>query len=493
MRGCRVLSAALAFAFCLASESAFSVNDDLFAFPQYEIQLLDSYVLDSEPLATLHSNQYTPEKSKAAKSHFHDVSSYRPHGSPDGPTLDADEISTGTYERILLHGYPHICHIPEPRVSAGNDTTPEHSAVDREKELDRAVSRASQLLQEMASNQCLYYSTGWWTYSFCYNGQVTQFHALPPGTNGRLWPPQEDPTTPSYVLGKFNSDGSEGSPSEGHADRSPSTEVRSKAETNYLVQRLDGGTKCDLTGNDRKVEVQFHCNPQVTDRIAWIKETATCSYLMIIYTPRLCNDVTFQPPKETRVHPITCREIISEDDISSWETRRLNMKYRQAFGEDQNLHEHVMLGNVELGARKYMGNDGKRLERGRIVLTQDERAETVIMQKNGQISSLSKAELKKLDLSPEDVDTFRKELQKLAGTKDWKIERLDDVDGHVQLRGVVSADDDEEKAKKDSSEKKPEEKEPIETEPVQNQPDEQELVEKEPPEFGSEEEYIDEI
>jgi protein OS-9 len=65
------------------------------------------------------------------------------------------------------------------------------------------------------------------------------------------------------------------------------------------------------------------------------------------------------------------------------------------------------------------------------------------MQKNGQISSLSAVELKKLDLSPEDVESFRKELQKLAGTKDWKIERLDDVNGHIQLRGVVATEDDD--------------------------------------------------
>ncbi|EXJ77849.1 hypothetical protein A1O3_09008 [Capronia epimyces CBS 606.96] len=458
MKSLWIFSAALSLTCCLASESVFSVNDDVFAFPQYGIEFLDSYVLESEALAYLPSKQKVPvQRSNHAPVQSSDVSPHLDHPESDGDSPETGADSPGTYELILLHGYPHLCFIPEAKVSKRNDTAPEPSATDREKELDRAVSRASELLQGMASNQCLYYSTGWWTYSFCHDAQVTQFHALPPGTNGRVWPPQEDPTTPSYVLGKFNHPGSKGSSPRAKPDRSPSTEVRSKAETNYLVQQLEGGTPCDLTGIDRKVEIQFHCNPQLTDRIGWIKETATCSYLMIIYTPRLCNDVTFQPPKESRVHSLKCREIISEDDVPLWEARHEEGNSRPTL--DQGQTQQVFLGNVELGGMRYLGRDGKKLEKGRIVLTQDEKAETVIMQKNGHISSLSKAELKKLDLSQEDVDAFRKELQKLAGAKDWKIERLDDVNGHVQLRGVVSADDaaeEEKEIQEASSEDDPE-------------------------------------
>jgi protein OS-9 len=54
---------------------------------------------------------------------------------------------------------------------------------------------------------------------------------------------------------------------------------------------------------------------------------------------------------------------------------------------------------------------------------------------------VSATDLKKLDIDPEDVEAFRKEMQKLAGNKDWKIERLDDVDGAIQLRGVVSTEE----------------------------------------------------
>ncbi|OCT49445.1 Protein OS-9 like protein [Cladophialophora carrionii] len=427
-------------ALCRSSEAVFSVNDDLFAFPQYKIEFTDLYIPEADAISLLESKATNgPEAPQPLRS---DVSSSINPDTHDG-LVGEDAGQLGSYERLLLHGYPHLCFIPEAKPAAANGTAPEPSAEDRENELSRAVDRASQLLQGMASNQCLYYSTGWWTYSFCYNSQVTQFHALPPGTNGRVWPPQEDPTTPSYILGKFETPKPSDANTQPTSDNALSTEVKSKAETNYLVQRLTGGTPCDLTGNDRKIEVQFHCNPQLTDRIGWIKETATCAYMMIIYTPRLCNDVAFQPPKESRAHSITCREIVPENEIGDWQARRDAEKVIQQ-RIDQGQSQQIVLGGIEVGAMKLVGREGKRLERGRIVLTQDEKAETVIMQKNGQISGMSKAQLKKLDLSQEDIDAFQKELQKLAAGKDWKIERLDDVNGHIQLRGVVSNDDDEE-------------------------------------------------
>ncbi|OAP57145.1 hypothetical protein AYL99_07882 [Fonsecaea erecta] len=464
LRTCFALSFLLCV--CWASEIAFSVNDDLFAFPQYSVEFSKTYILDTDAQDILdrRRRETAVGDRRSAQTRLKDVSAGLNQETDDNAGTEAS-VQSGSYEHLSLHGYPYLCFIPEAKDTADNRTTPEPPAGDREKELDHAVARASQLLQGMASNQCLYYSTGWWTYSFCYNAQVTQFHALPPGTNGRIWPPQEDPTTPSYVLGKFESQKSGDWKPQPGSDKALSTEVRSKAETNYLVQRLEGGTPCDLTGNDRKIEVQFHCNPQLTDRIGWIKETATCAYLMIIYTPRLCNDVAFQPPKESRAHLITCREIVSEDDVAAWEARHGEEGSRPTLGQRQ--PQQVTLGNVEVGAMKLVGRDGKRLERGRIVLTKDEKAETIIMQKKGQISGMSKAELEKLDLSPEDIDAFREELQKLAGSKDWKIERLDDINGHIQLRGVVATDDD------DDDEEEEEKNEPERSNPPSEESEEE--------------------
>jgi hypothetical protein len=356
-----------------------------------------------------------------------------------------DYLPSEEYHLLRRQNRNYLCTIPIVRSPTPSNTTDDTtsdstpaSPEDQKKELDRALSRGRELLSTM--EQCLYYSTGWWTYSFCYNGQVRQFHALPP-TAGGAWPPKEDPSVPGYALGKYtppsdkkDKKSSKKTGKEGQTTDLAPFKLETRAETSYLTQTLPGGTTCDLTGKQRTVTVEFHCNPQLTDRIGWIKETATCEYLMIVYTPRLCGDVAFLPPKEAKVHGIECKEMLRVEEVPEWERRKKEGK--KEIG-DGGAEGRIVLGNVIVGGRKYLGPVEKgNIERGRIVLTPDEKAETILQQKGGKVSAMSKADLKKLGLSPEGVEAFRKELVKLAGGKDWKIEKIDEEDG-VGLRGIV--------------------------------------------------------
>ena len=295
----------------------------------------------------------------------------------------------------------------------------------------------------------MFFVSGWWSYSFCYNSQIKQFHQLPPGSGGPIYPPQEDPSTPAYVLGRFSD--SKTDQREHEIKSSATTQVQTKGETRYLVQKLDGGTTCDLTGKDRRVEVQFHCHPQSTDRIGWIKEVATCAYLMIIYTPRLCNDVAFLPPRQNRAQPITCREILKPDETAEWE----KLKSAESAGDlvGQAPGAPLMAGNIEIGAMKEVGGEGRRIQKGKVASLPEEKVETVAMQKNGKVQRLSKEDLKKLDLNPETVEAFRKEIQELAGNKDWKVEKIDDDRGVTQLRGIVAGENEEEEGEESMEEK----------------------------------------
>jgi Glucosidase II beta subunit-like protein len=310
--------------------------------------------------------------------------------------------------------------------------------VDQEKDLVTAADRGWELLQDL-EGKCMFFVSGWWSYSFCYNSQIKQFHQLPPGSGGPIYPPQEDPSTPSYVLGKF--DDKRTNARESGTKTSVTTELQTKGETRYLVQKLGGGTACDLTGKERRVEVQFHCHPQSTDRIGWIKEVATCTYLMIIYTPRLCNDVAFLPPRQNKAHMIACREILMPEEVPEW-VKRKSVEIEQSLVE-RAREAPLVAGNVEIGAMKEVGREGRRIQKGKVVSPSEEKAEMVAMQKNGKVQRLSKEDLRKLDLNPDTVEAFRKEIQDLAGTKDWKVEKVDDERGITQLRGVVAGDDEE--------------------------------------------------
>ena len=144
---------------------------------------------------------------------------------------------------------------------------------------------------------------------------------MPPGNQVPSYPPLEDPTTESFILGQTPAN-------ERHSDaelygNSPSqldeglTSVNAIGEQRYLVQQMGGGTWCDLIRKNRRIEIQFQCDPSGGDRIAWVKETSTCSYLMVIHTPKLCNDLAFLPVKRVGegegINEIICHKVATHD------------------------------------------------------------------------------------------------------------------------------------------------------------------------------------
>lgn len=359
---------------------------------------------------------------------------------------------------MMLDHAPYLCSIPQVSITPINHTAAAQSKAEEEKELARAADRGWDLLKDM-EGQCMYFISGWWSYSFCYNQHVTQFHQLPPGRGGiPPYPPVEDEATPSYVLGRFD-DGREqagqidgqrniGSSAKDNSGGLEVAELQAKGDMRYLVQKLSGGTTCDLTGKPRKVQIQFHCHPQSTDRIGWIKEVSTCSYLMVIYTPRLCNDVAFLPPRETKAHPIVCQEIVPDEEIDDWEVRKAAEAERKELGTGSKVNSRPIVGDIEVGGMKLVGKDGQRIEPPRVPQYKEGAKADVVAksdpnEKGGKVQKLSNEDLKKMDLDPAMVETLRKELEELAGDKGWTLEVVDVPNGFRELRGIVDGDEDE--------------------------------------------------
>lgn len=348
-------------------------------------------------------------------------------------------------------------------------------------ELERATDRGWELLQEM-SRSCLYFISGWWSYSFCYAESVKQFHQLPPGQDGApAFPPIEDPTTPSYVLGRFgdrpiNAHRSGmggaigGSAAEKEAglemeDRSgDTTQVQAKgtSSSRYLSQKLSGGTTCDLTGAPRRVEIQFHCHPQSADRIGWIREVSTCTYLMMVYTPRLCNDVAFSPPSEEKAEQIVCKEVIADDEVAEWQARRRREAEQKLVSDTAEAAKKKLpiIGGTVVGGMQEVGHEGRRLEipqnfqpgsqghgnagngegnngrRIELVAKMDPR------EAGGKVQSLSDETLRKMGLDLGVVEALRKRLDSMSGSRRWRLEAVG-VDGGWELRAIVEGNDED--------------------------------------------------
>jgi len=446
----RVLPALLAAAPAVfASQTVFSVHDDLLAFPQYEVIFSDAFISDSDARFIIdHASSTTqnPPQSSNTKSI---ESQHRPDTSTDSALDHIFDPTHETYELINLNGERHLCTIPIVDPPVRNETSEAEARANEQKELARATNRGWELLQEL-DGDCLYYQSGWWSYSFCYNAKIVQFHQLPPKPGQAT--PVPDPTTMQYVLGRVKTPQKQESKedewgnqvevrkSQQHKDP-PKTELQVKGDTRYLVQRMESGTICDLTGKPRRIEIQYHCNPHHTDRIAYIKETTTCAYLMVVHTPRLCHDVAFLPPKETKANSIVCRAIVPDDDITYH--KELKTLESQLEAELKSAQKVINIGGLIVGAGKWVNKEGQRMpipkNFGQEI--QERTVEVIARAKSkadgGQIEMASDAELAKLDLDPDKVDQLKKEVQKMAKDKGWTIEVINEPGAVMAIMGIV--------------------------------------------------------
>ncbi|KAL4784230.1 glucosidase II beta subunit-like protein-domain-containing protein [Aspergillus varians] len=437
------------------ADRKFNINDDLLAFPQFQVHFPDGFILDSQARAFLehaHHNSFSTadKKETYGQAPLKDESHDSTHDESE-----EDEVKL-TFKELSIEGQRYLCQIPVVEDGDSNRTKVDANKDEEQKELARATDRGLELLREM-EGRCLYYVSGWWSYSFCYMNQIKQFHALQPGGPIPSYPPMEDHTTHSFILGRFpREDGQD----EGEGDTkfgkttTDLAELQTKGGSRYLVQHLDSGDQCDLTGKSRRIEVQFHCNPQSTDRIAWIKELSICSYLMLIYTPRLCNDVAFLPPQQEEVHTIECREILTPDEASDWQALHDYQLSQKLVESAETPPEYQVIGGIEVGAQRLVGTEGRRIEKGRVASIGEEKVDVVAKRVNGEVKLLSGEELKKFDLDPEKVESLRKRLEEWAKGKDWTLEIVTGNGERSFLRGVVDTDEDEEEKEGEEGEQK---------------------------------------
>jgi protein OS-9 len=217
-------------------------------------------------------------------------------------------------------------------------------------------------------------------------------------------------------------------------------------------------------------KLQFHCNPQSADKIAMIKETSTCSYLMIVDTPRLCHDVAFTPPQENLAHPISCQPVLADSEVDEWTAAKLAAKPIEA---DRLIAEHddansnplrevteglegstkrgPIIGGIEVGAQALVGSEGKVIEKSVVVGGGKETYVGTVASSDGK--QMSKEEMKKLNIAdPKDVEKFKGNLKKLAGRKGWKLDLVDTPRGR-EFRGIIEAEDVDEVKKGSKKEK----------------------------------------
>ncbi|ORX57799.1 hypothetical protein BCR36DRAFT_318644 [Piromyces finnis] len=162
------------------------------------------------------------------------------------------------------------------------------------------VKNALSLLEPM-KNKCLYHTSGWWNYEFCYGKSIRQYHVAGKNEPARY--------NSNYILGKYTK---YLELSSGKTEETKDLVRITPTGKNYFTQKFIDGTKCDKTNIPRTTEVQYYCG--IEESIIYIKETTTCNYEVAISTNRLCKDPVFNPQINNPLNSILCYLYKSTDN-----------------------------------------------------------------------------------------------------------------------------------------------------------------------------------
>lgn len=184
---------------------------------------------------------------------------------------------------------------------------------------------------------------------------------------------------------------------------------------------------------------------------------------MVIQTPRLCADLAFLPPQKDQPNAITCSPILqpdqvddyerdikaiisAEEEVKKWEATQEAAKILGGGGESTKAHGYVdvdetLVGDIYVGERRLVP-PGIKLEKSAIVGGGKETYVDTVASSDGKILSLE--EMQKLGLGePKAIEKLRKELEKIAGGQNWKLDVIDTPRGR-EYRGIIGDDADEE-------------------------------------------------
>ncbi|KAJ6547474.1 hypothetical protein B0H19DRAFT_1165802 [Mycena capillaripes] len=293
-----------------------ALPDDPASFPKYKLDFLDH-----RPLAKHTAQRWLAHGLRGGVREFLEDDSWHAPALGTGddqqvtfavaeedvslaPTPDA--ANDYALEHLKMGPDEYLCLIPKPLEPPPPDSEPE----------DEPTPAHSWSLLLPLNDTCLYLRQGgWFTYSYCHNHEIRQFRELiqaqPPPAGPRH--PEEDHTYESYTLGRAPQAPEPGADlTVAQQDAlAANLELARSAGSRYLVQRWGDGTICDKTGKPREVEVQFHCSMVTTDAIAFVKETRTCAYILVVHTPRLCGEPGFMKKDTREQASISCREVVA--------------------------------------------------------------------------------------------------------------------------------------------------------------------------------------
>ncbi|KAG0095363.1 Protein OS-9 [Podila epicladia] len=287
------------------------VFQDLLAQPQYHVNLLQQYLPMSavEPERLKHGNIHR-QQSPIEAPRIETTASGGKEQSEQTEQHDSSSLVMTTPD-----GQRWSCVIP-PKPAIKVEEPPKKTPQEVAEEKRQNIKRGLDLLQPLTKG-CLLKTIDYWTYEYCHEKHIRQYHAVK-GVDGHY---QIDPNEKLYVLGTYEappgiqeSAGNEASAQKSLSRKSGTmTDLVASQDKQYLVQRWENGDHCEIIGKPRKIEIQYQCAPVFFEQIHSVNEHSSCSYVIVIDSPSLCKDTAFQQAEAPEANKIDCRPLVTDE------------------------------------------------------------------------------------------------------------------------------------------------------------------------------------
>ncbi|ODV61850.1 PRKCSH domain-containing protein ASCRUDRAFT_85372 [Ascoidea rubescens DSM 1968] len=287
---------------------AFNPYDDIFSLPKFQINYINSPSISRrDSLKLLSSNSLNYEVIRLTNAH-NEEDSYL-CTLPSLAEIHQNEkndlqFNTNTHPNKIFR------YNADPHSNSNNDNSINNNDNIENNENNGASdddyinenllrNKSIEIINQSLNDICLYYTSGYWTYEFCYNNKITQFHNINPlyykssyynininrknspsnnnknditADNSNQFIPKMDPNIPIFTLGRFMNSTKNINANNNNKNKiihSPKSLMNyfQLNDYNYYNQNkkslsitIDHGSKCDLTNLNRMIDIIFICN-----------------------------------------------------------------------------------------------------------------------------------------------------------------------------------------------------------------------------------------
>ncbi|KOH00910.1 Yos9p [Saccharomyces eubayanus] len=172
----------------------------------------------------------------------------------------------------------------------------EYGNAEKKALLTDTLNQGVKTIFDKLNGQCIFYQAGFWIYEYCPGKEFVQFHAQINTQTGEFVNRDE-----SLVFGL-------GKSKESLDERE--FELLYDDVGYYISEIIGSGDRCDKTGAERMVEIQYVCGGSNSGpaTIQWVRETKICVYEAQVAIPELCNlELLAKNEDQKNASPILCK------------------------------------------------------------------------------------------------------------------------------------------------------------------------------------------